>query len=165
MTVIVAIDPGKTACGVAIAVDGVLVKAGYPTPKKYRLEKPPREVVWARSVHAANDFLRIEHAIGRIDRLVIEMPKVYPGMPNTDLNDLLDLAAVVGGLLEVIYYNEARLVHPQEWKGQVPKKVMNARVLSKLSSAEQATIEYAGAKTHNTLDAVGILLYDLGRLK
>ncbi len=92
------------------------------------------------------------------------MPRIYPGsgQQKGDLNDLLNLAAVVGGH-EKTFKNHVR-VFPAQWKGQVPKKIMNARVLSRLSPQERLRIEDSGSKTHNTIDAVGIGLYRLGRL-
>ena len=53
------------------------------------------------------------------------------------------------------------LVKPAEWKGQVPKKIMNERVLSKLSAQERAIVK----DNHNAIDAVGLGLHVLGRLR
>lgn len=152
----IAIDPGKRSSGVAMFDSkGTLVRA-FLTNKAQT--KAPRSVDWMLSV---SDF-----TIEPLEEVIIEMPKVYPGAARTDLNDLLDLAAVVGAHALRAYRQQASvtLVHPQDWKGQVPKKIMNARVLSRLTEAEQATIEGAGAKTHNVLDAIGIGLRHLNRL-
>lgn len=152
----IAIDPGKRSSGVAMFdSNGKLVRAFLTNKDSI---KGSRRLDW---VFSAGEF-----TIEPLEHVVIEMPKVYPGAAKTNLNDLLDLAAVVGAHAMRAYRRQAsvQLVHPQEWKGQVPKKIMNARVLSKLSGEEQATIEGAGAKTHNILDAVGIGLWYLGRL-
>jgi hypothetical protein len=101
-----------------------------------------------------------------IHDVVIEMPRIYPGSGQRkgDLNDLLDLAASVGYVEGL--YREARQsrIFPAQWKGQVPKKIMNARVLARLDAAERRCIESVGAKDHNTIDAIGIGLHHLGRL-
>ncbi len=135
----ICIDPGVRACGIArFDLSGELDWARYLPKEKCSL--PPSE------------------------QLVIEMPRIYPGsgQQKGDLNDLLNLAAVVG-------YFEGRMwdverVFPAAWKGQVPKKVMTARILKSLSPGELVRIERVGAKDHNTLDAVGIGLWKLGRL-
>ncbi len=135
----IAIDPGVKFCGVAcFAAD---------------------ELQWARYV-AVDDL----DGMCRSHELIIEMPRIYPGsgQQKGDLNDLLDLAAVVG-YCEGIFGVGAR-VFPARWKGQVPKKIMSARIMSKLSSTEQGRIVRVGAKDHNTIDAVGIGLWHLGRL-
>ncbi len=142
----ICIDPGVKACGFAVFRDGVLRSARY-----LNIDAVPWEN-W-------------------MDELVIEMPRIYPGsgQQKGDLNDLLDLAAVVG-YCEGLHQGEEGAwgprsrVFPAQWKGQVPKKIMTARILSKLSEIELGRIERVGAKDHNTLDAVGIGLWKLGRL-
>ncbi len=141
---IIAVDPGVHKCGIAHFNSGSdrLVGAFYSS--------------W----EDLNPGL-----INTVDRLVIEMPRVYPGMPGIDLNDLLNLAAMVGRF-EAIFPSHIR-VFPSQWKGQVPKAVMNNRVLNKLSIAERVVVDSADvirSKRHNMLDAVGIGLYHLGRL-
>lgn len=136
----IAIDPGVKFCGVAC----------------FRCD----ELEFARYV-AVDDLV---DAIDLSEELHIEMPRIYPGsgQQKGDLNDLLNLAAVVG--LCESYFNRSTRVFPAQWKGQVPKKIMNARILSKLSPIEQGRIVGAGAKTHNVIDAVGIGLHALHRL-
>lgn len=135
---LIAIDPGVQKCGFAFYQNTKLVKAGYE----------PDSAIWAADV------------------LIIEMPRIYPGsgQQKGDLNDLLDLAAVVGRLESTYSVNSRLRVFPAQWKGQVPKKIMNARVLSKLSIEERLVIPEIGVKVHNVIDAVGIGLWYLGRL-
>lgn len=139
----IAIDPGVQACGVAwFSRKGELERAEY--------------------VHVSS----IGALCSPFEKLIIEMPRIYPGSGQRkgDLNDLLDLAAVVGRCEQRLGPLASRRVFPAQWKGQVPKKIMNARVLGKLSPDEQDRIKRAGAKTHNVLDAIGIGLWALGRL-
>lgn len=137
-----AIDPGVHKLGIALFFEGRLIDARY------------RDLMFA--------------PVGSVDRqarLIIEMPRIYPGSSQRkgDLNDILDLAAAVG-FCEGRFDGPIERVFPAQWKGQVPKKIMNARVLSKLSADEKLRIESVGAKDHNTIDAIGIGLWKLGRL-
>ncbi len=141
----ICIDPGVKACGMASFFGS--------------------QLQWARYVPVDD----LGNALVVDDHLIIEMPRVYPGsgQQKGDLNDLLNLAAVVGRCEALIGYPGAptiQRVFPSEWKGQVPKGIMTARIMSRLTSMERKTIEGAGAKTHNIIDAVGIGLWKLGRL-
>ena len=134
----ICIDPGVKACGFALFTEGYLAHAVYC---------PKTETPYSG------------------DLMVIEMPRIYPGsgQQKGDLNDLLDLAAVVG-YCEGRFGGRIERVFPARWKGQVPKKIMTARILSKLSPLELSKIQRVGAKDHNTIDAIGIGLWKLGRL-
>lgn len=86
---------------------------------------------------------------------------IYP-QSKGDPNDLLRVAEVSGALawdFTNVYWYEAR-----KWKGQVPKAVMGKRILKCLTEEELKVLGPL-AKNHNVLDAVGIGLYHLGRLK
>ncbi len=141
---LIAIDPGVRKCGIAYFNDlGVLTRAHYANHEETFEESRLGDIF----VH-----------------LVIEMPRIYrgSGQQKGDLNDLLNLAAVVG-YMEAVFPSHTR-VFPADWKGQVPKKVMNARVFSKLTLDELRRVEREGAKDHNTLDAIGVGLHHFGRL-
>ena len=147
---IIAIDPGVRMCGVALFHDS---DDGDPETRAGRL------------YHARWVPVRNLHLFAHDAELVVEMPRIYrgSGQQKGDLNDLLDLATVVG-YCEGIFHGSHRRVFPAQWKGQVPKKIMNARVLSRLDDVEKAAIVSVGAKDHNILDAIGIGLWALGRL-
>lgn len=144
---LIAIDPGVHRCGVAFFMDGQLQLAEYQE----------NSYLFGNEWETSRSYRNV----------VVEMPRIYPGAQQRkgDLNDLLNLAAVVGRVEEKFKTAVVSRVFPQKWKGQVPKQVMNARVLSKLSDVERARILSVGAKDHNTIDAVGIGLWALGRLK
>lgn len=102
------------------------------------------------------------------DLALIEMPRWYPH-DHKDVNDLLDLSVFVG---ELKHFYEAQgctveLVWPRTWKGNVPKGITNRRTVEVLSPEEVALIPVRPAKTHdhNTLDAIGLGLWKLGRLR
>ncbi len=138
---IYAIDPGVKACGVACFTHtGFLNWARYVEVKDLR---------WLSPVAVT---------------LLIEMPRFYPGRQKGDVNDLLDLAAVVGYCEALFEQGEQKRFFPAEWKGQVPKKIMTARILKQLIDYERDSIVRVGAKDHNTIDAVGIGLHYFKRL-
>lgn len=96
---------------------------------------------------------------------VIEMPRVYGGRSTRgDTQDLLNLSYQVGRFSMLAGYTT--LVHPQTWKGQLPKDVCARRVLSRLAEEERARIpKLAKSRLHNVLDAIGIGMWRLGRMK
>lgn len=140
---ILAVDPGVKACGMAWFTDD---------GKLYRAEYLPAACCTSGGIPT---------------ELVIEMPRIYPGsgQQKGDLNDLLNLAMIVGQVVSWANAPTSRIVYPAQWKGQVPKKVMTNRILTKLSVEESAAIVRVGAKDHNTIDAVGIGLWHFGRLQ
>lgn len=101
--------------------------------------------------------------------VLIELPRWYPH-DHTDVNDLIDLAVLVG---EVKRFYEAlgckvKLVWPRTWKGNAPKDVTNRRTVAALSPEELSRVPVRPrAKTpdHNLLDAIGLGLSELGRLR
>lgn len=97
--------------------------------------------------------------------LAIELPQVYVASRSKgDPNDLINLATLVGYLCAS--FKTFSLYRPHAWKGQVPKIVMQARIMKRLDDREKANVDLVPISTsHNTVDAVGIGLHHLGRLK
>lgn len=105
------------------------------------------------------------------EKLVIEMPSINP----TDLkkpgasariNDLMGIARRVGWWQQSVQAINYVLVHPHEWKGNVPKHIHNARVLAKLTPHERTLIpDLPKAQLHNVIDAIGLFLWDTGRMR
>lgn len=101
--------------------------------------------------------------------VVIEAPRWYPH-DHSDVNDLLDLSVYVG---ELKRFYEAmgcvvELVWPRTWKGNVPKKITNRRTVAALSPGELELLPRrprAKDHDHNMIDAVGLGLWKLGRLR
>jgi hypothetical protein len=90
---------------------------------------------------------------------IIEYPRIYQRSVG-DPNDIRDLAYSVGKYSTI--FTNTRLVEPREWKGQVPKKIHNARVLAAMTGEEKARMTY---KNHNVIDAIGIGLWFMRRMK
>ncbi len=168
---VVAVDPGVHACGVAVLSNnsGALRAAGYVRAK---VGGPCDLATAVRAFVNSTLSIHDKLAFGSVALLVVEKPKIYPGTPHVDANDLIDLAAVVGALLVAIPADEVRTPHPQEWKGQIPKPkrstdpyIVEERNREKLTPEEVERIEYPRAKglRHNVTDAVGIGLWALRR--
>lgn len=161
MSTLIAIDPGLRGCGVARFGSADLVR---PLMEAQYVRNPLAfgngPSAWA--VMAGEIVRRFQ----RPDVLVLERPRVYPGVRNEDPNDLLELAGILGAI--AAHWEsvpELAVYYPAEWKGQVPKKVMTQRILKHLRPGESDRIVTAGAKDHNTIDAVGLGLFHLGRMK
>lgn len=101
-----------------------------------------------------------------VESAIIECPQFYKTSNPTAIAGLL---RKVGRLeqqaddADVPY----KLVSPHQWKGNVAKPVMLARIVSKLTPAEIDVLDACGVskgKRHNTIDAIGLGLYGLGRL-
>lgn len=139
---LVAIDPGKHECGVAVFKDdGDLVKA-FLLPREMRLDL---ECLTVRAV-------------------VLEVMRVYPDrqgkkVPPNDLIDVATAGAVLAGRC-ASYYTEVIGVYPRDWKGTMDGDAMTRRIAAYVASEKwDDRISYAGAKTHNILDAIGIGLW------
>lgn len=157
----ITIDPNLRGCGVAVwhegaALHGKLVYAEYvPNPRaKGRGYEVYRAL--AEKVAASTQYHHF---------WVIEMPVVYPKMPKTDLNDLLDVMGVGSAVSALCRATMVEHVMPSTWKGNLEKKKMLERIRSKLTAEELAVVQKTNADdTEDILDAIGIGLWKLGRL-
>lgn len=143
---ILAVDPGKHACGVAWFHEGKLLSAKY-----VKSEDLPNE---------------ISHLAGVVTELHLERQYLTKNHPRPgDIVDLAFAAGVVKGLVQA-HWSYAKIVEhlPVQWKGNVPKPIMAKRILAKLDPNEVARIQRVGYKDHNTLDAIGIGLFALKRI-
>lgn len=103
-----------------------------------------------------------------IDTVVYERMAVYKFTSQKgDQNDLILLAEVAGAACGALGAAVNEPVTARSWKGQVPKDIMHARCLGKLTPQEAAAVDGVvtpGGLRHNFLDAVGIGLWKAGRL-
>lgn len=160
---VISIDPGLRHCGAAFYVDGQLAKAHLVKNEEKHARGPMTHL---RMAEAVSKWLRLVGARTGYYTLVVEYPRIYPGSTQQkgDLNDIVELGGVVSALVAwlAVEPENFRALYPSEWKGQTPKDVMNERVLKRLSGEEKTTLM---SSDHNTLDAVGIGLFHLGRLQ
>lgn len=152
----VAIDPGLRGCGVAVFDHRNELKWATYVANTERTSKGP--TAW----HAMG--YEVQKRVSEHDQAYFEVPRIYPGMPKTDPNDLIDLAGVLGAITGYLV-SAPTWCYPADWKGQVPKAMMTKRILKHLGEIEIQRIASVGALDHNTIDAIGIGLFNLKRMK
>lgn len=144
---LVSIDPGECTGG-AYFVDGVLIWAGVLS------------------------LLDGSHTAMHADRLAIEVMYIRPpdlqGKPEIvakRLNDLLSVNIHVGQWIRSVNAAHTRRLPPHAWKGGLSKERHQPRITEALSDAERALLpRLSDTKLHNVIDAIGIGLFDLGRM-
>lgn len=118
---------------------------------------------WTNSALWRAGLLPVEDKGTRTALCVIEKPQVYKAtrVRNRDIEDLLFSA---GRIAERHGSYVAYL--PSQWKGQVPKHVHHARILSELTEHEKACLEgFTKTERGHIVDAIGLGLYHSGRMK
>lgn len=155
---IVAFDPGVST-GWALFKDK-LVACGLITWDGWNAEAPEFREAWFATVE--------EFAPNRV--AVVELPQVYRASQSKgDPADLIDTAFRAGMLASWVQpWCAIKTVMPREWKGQLPKEVHHRRILAALTPEERAVLdacEAPRAKMHNVIDAVGLGLWQQGRMK
>lgn len=145
---LVSIDPGVERSGFAWWWRGVLRHAEW-APAGSRVVPPPGVLGCPIVV---------------IERPRARRPQDTPGGV-AGYQALIDVALAGGLLAGLVGASKLLTVHPDEWKGSVPKDVCAARARALLLDSELRTIELPRAKTkaHNVWDAIGIGLFALGR--
>lgn len=143
---LLSIDPGRDT-GWAFWVDGYLTECGLT------------------SVEADN--CRAKYLFPWVDETIIELPQVYRAAQSKgDPNDLIKVAVEVGQWKERAKKARCTLVHPAEWKKQVPKDIHHNRVMECLYTYERGKIPpLPKTKAHNVLDAIGLGLWYLKRMR
>ncbi len=156
---VVTVDPGRGGTGWAA---WKCVEYGRPrTPHDFGVidvrdmsERNALEIVWSQ----LDSIIAAEHCT----TLVIESTALWGGSARSQAaaatGELFITARLIGGIERIaqqrgVYY--VVLPRAQDWKGQLPKRVVKARVLKKL-----------GVKCRNhEADAVGIGLAAMGQLE
>jgi len=164
---LLAIDPGIRGCGVALFDGGYLIGAAYV---KNSVDKGNGPTVCFFMAQEVFNWAIPDHEIydGSYWDIVMEWPQIYTHSKG-DNNDLLALAGVDAAITTRFMDRidcSAQHYLPREWKGQLTKEVCHARIEKILTPKELAAIA-TKQKTyrHNTLDAVGIGLFHLGRFQ
>ncbi len=143
----ITIDPGMTGTGWAIWDNGRLQRYGVITP--------PKNFKWQDKCLCVVKQLRaLGWTMEGRQEAYVEQPALMGGAKG-------DVTARSGGLVKLtllvgMIMNEldAKGVEVRDWKGQLPKEVVEKRVRELLPKCK--------AKSH-AIDAVGIGLYILGR--
>jgi hypothetical protein len=168
VTTLVSIDPGTEETGIALYRAGALVDVDVLRVKRSVGNREQRASVMGR---LAVDKVRAWCGLsggGTSVRVVLEYPQVYRHGPGAEVDpdDVLCLVLVLGhlwGTFHGVNGNALELVRPATWKGQVPKRVMNNRIIATLTKTEQQLVHDKVRSNHNAIDAVGIGVWALRR--
>lgn len=167
---ILAIDPGLQATGWAVLSDktGALLACG--------LARPFTQL--SRTETIAELRLKIlkiwEQRVGFSKNpavLAVEMPQIYQQkLLKGDPNDLIPLSVMSGLLWASFSPGKCFLPRPASWKGQVPKEVMQERIVAGLDAREKKVLAediHVVPKhlRHNVYDAIGIGQWAFKQLK
>ncbi len=156
---LISVDPGIRATGVGVFMDKTLISSQYLYNPMSKGLGPDASSAMAWAVH---EWL-IYTFPNLVGSLVMEWPQVYT-VSKGDPNDLLPLAGVDAALVALLRVPSTHYL-PFDWKGQLPKEVMCQRAFERLTDDEKTKVHNVGALTHNVLDAIGVGLHHLGRLK
>lgn len=155
---LVAIDPGTNTTGVAIFYNSALVSC----------------LSYKRGDRSLEQFaLQVRYGMWQPrSRLVIEFPQIYRASKSKgDPNGLTKLAYFIGLIVGADGVMLPELIKPADWAGQIPKATTRAkagesprakRIRSRLAHDEAVVVDWT---CDDTIDAVGIGLFALGRLK
>jgi len=139
-------DPGEVSAW-SWFHDGELSRAWFG-PFEAMMDAPPRPTAGLLNV-------------------LVEMPFGRPR--EKDVNALLSIARKVGRIEEFYRHRgQVETVWPTTWKGSVPKRIHNNRVLRCLTPAELARVPLrprAKDYDHNCVDSIGMGLWKLGRMR
>lgn len=151
------IDPGLSGTGWAYWLDGVLLEVGIVH------DKAKDDVLAARCAGIAEQFIGYIGPMRSPDvDVFIEMPQAMANAKGiaAQAGAVYKLTFLVGYLARAVYPCEVTVVQPIEWKGQLPKDVVQRRVERILGVK---TCRALNIRSH-VWDAVGIGLWAHGRL-
>lgn len=174
---LLSLDTSLTSTGYALFndLDQRLVTCGsIGTSPKYTLAQ--------RMQHAdAILFTVLDRPQCYIEEIVAEVPQLYTyGKSKGDPNRLAPIWAMAGYLIGNIAPTTFRLIRPAEWKGNLKKIQMFAKIIRHMEPEEIAVFNVEAFKKPraedcveppkeksipgDALDAIGLGLYTLGRL-
>lgn len=109
---------------------------------------------------------------GEDEILVVEYPKILNASKQKGKKSgvkpesIVRLANTAGRLTANVPLAHLLEVYPSQWKGTIDPDIVTARVLERLTPEERSLIPKLPASLlHNVLDAVGLGLWDLGRMR
>lgn len=138
---ILAIDPGKST-GWSFFIGQSMVACGHLNPDNAD----------------ALRLLRIRLETSQIHAVVIELP--HGGEGKASKRDLIKLA-FRAGVIARSFDVQVLTYEPGTWKGSVPKDKHQPRILARLTAIE---LSLTRGHPHDTIDAVGLGLFYLGRI-
>lgn len=148
LSILLAIDPGKTHFGYSVFKDGRLIACGTP--------ENADPVALAGIAIGLYDYYKRQPQT-RV-AVVMEVPQHYLRSRRVkSLEGLVALCAAVDRAVQVQAFYQ-----PKMWKGQVPKPAHHRRLGRVLTGVE---LDLWGTADHNAKDAIGIGLFHLGRTR
>lgn len=167
MSHLLALDPGLRNPAVALFRDNVLVHASRVKIPTATHKLPLGERIAAVAKLVRDHVERHLPTIALCDAMVSEWPRTYRRMKGdpADLFPLAGLGMYVAGMAGL----PVDAPTAPEWIGNIPKSTTGdplqsargQRIWSRLSEAERACVTLS----HDSLDAVGLGLWKLGRLE
>lgn len=181
--ILVAIDPGLSACGWAIVDHRRLRACGFARgSQEWPDEGRNHARVQAVADAVARELSTMLRSMAAGDwTLIVECPRINqashqsPGTRGADPNDLVWLGLVAGSVAATVSRGltmegrppQAWYLLPHQWKGQTPKAIVRERLAVRLDAQElvaaAAGMPKAKLLQHNVWDAIGIALASVGR--
>jgi hypothetical protein len=173
-----AVDPSLTRTGWALFRKGVLEGSGAIVLPPAKSKLAPKTVA-ARAARVAHGIMAKLPIYAAYDmtklELIMEWPQVYRATRSKgDPNGLLGIAAICGALVALANPASVLMKTPAEWIGQLPKATTAKgaltsprarRILGNLTHDEREYLRRSNEVTHDEIDAIGLGLYALDRLK
>ncbi len=164
-------DPGIRTAGVAMFRDSVLVHAGLARSEEHHARGP---AAWKKMGEAVESLVLgwtqgTTFCESDSTEFVCELMQVYggPAGGKADPADLLELMGV-NGVVAAQFDGAACGYTPRQWKKSVPKNIHSQRILARLTPGELTSLDDPSiipSLKHNAVDAVGIGLFHLLRLR
>jgi hypothetical protein len=109
--VIITVDPNVRGCGVSGFLKGILQWAVYVKNPLAGTRQYAVDVAMGEAVReAVSQRYPFQPSV-----VIIERPRIYPGMPDTDLNDLIDVGGV--GSACATHFSKVQTVFPERVEG------------------------------------------------
>lgn len=154
MKELLALDPGVHACGFAYWREVDLITCGVAHVDHDLGMVQGAQLLYSQIAHATRKQT--------FKHVAIERMRIYEKFSRRgDQNDLLDIAFVSGLLVDKLAIGATVVYRPtaHEWKGTLPKALLEERVRTVLPQVDSMVLEVPKGLRHNAFDAVGIGLW------
>lgn len=154
------VDPGYGGTGWAVFQSDQLQPVGSGVVTETGNTNSDLSNLTGRASRLSQDLVSAVTAHGEIDKAFIEWPRLWAGsgksFASAASGGLFKLTFLVGQMAHAFLPRTVDLIAPQDWKGQMPKKVVIARI--RLALGEGFEPE------NHEADAIGIGLHVKGAL-
>jgi hypothetical protein len=159
---VASIDPGISGTGYAIWQESDWKRC---VPPVFCGNMYGRGLDWEERAYSLT--MQVEELVKdhKVHTVYCEYPQHFESLTGRTAEaggDIIKLAVLVGmfkGMCQFGNWLDFRLITPNDWKGQLPKPIVEARVCLRLPTLDKSKI-----KSH-TWDAIGIGLYAKGYFK